>query len=85
MGVEADMQNYMSQAMQVNNAGYQAATALQMRLNTDEVIREFEAYLRGRQTVISEENGNVVERVLWQGRPIVNELGYQNVMQFIKW
>lgn len=77
-------QDYMSYGMTSNNAGYNMAGALQLRLNTDPLIQQFEMYLKGVQIQwIESHDGKLVKQELWRGKRVVNEEGYQALMQFI--
>lgn len=76
--------NFQSNATGYNNALYNSVGVVQTRLNTDAVIAQFDTYLRGIETtVVQDQNGELVNKIVWQGKPIVNESGYQAIMQFI--
>lgn len=78
------MQNYNAMQYQMNNQGFNSASALQIRIDTDPLIERFQIYLRGKdiRTVMDEE-GNSKQVILWSGSPIVNDNGYQAVMSWI--
>jgi hypothetical protein len=77
-------QDYVSYGTSSNNAGYNLATALQLRLDTSPVIKEFDMYLKGVQVQwFQNDNGQLVNKIMWKGKRVVNDEGYQAVMQFI--
>jgi hypothetical protein len=68
-----------------NNSGFQGASALQIRLNTGSVVRQVEMYLRGVRTeIVQNEQGIIVENVVWKGKPLVSDEGLQGIMNFIE-
>lgn len=78
--------NFQSSNLGYNSASYQAASVVQTRLDTLSVIRQFEIYLRGVETAIVEDPespSGAKEVVVWKGTSMVNEQGYQAIMQFI--
>ena len=79
-----DYQNFQAYQYQVNNQGFNSASALQIRLDTQSVIDNFQVYLRGKdvRTVMNAE-GKSEQIVLWCGEPIVNDNGYQAVMRWL--
>ena len=83
---EGDVQNFQSVGSGYNSSAFQAAGVVQTRLDTMSVIRQFETYLKGREVALVEDlnspNG-VKEVVVWEGHSIVNELGFQAIMQFM--
>ena len=67
------------------NAGYYAASALQIRLDTSQVVRQVEMYLRGERSILTEDvNGMLVKHEIWKGKPLVSDEGLQGIMQFIE-
>lgn len=73
-----------SAAMVLNNAGFNSTSALQIRLDMRDEVRNFQTYLLGQETVIDvDENGEAVEKVVQVGEPMVNALGYQAMMGWI--
>lgn len=77
-------QNYNSQQYQFNNQGFNSASALQIRLDTNGVIENFQIFLSGRDVrTIMDDNGNPKTVKLWEGEAIVNDQGYQAVMRWV--
>jgi hypothetical protein len=73
-----------SQGTFMDNAGYYGLTALQIRLDPSEVIREIERYLRGVKTEMRPQNdGSIKEIIVWKGKPMMNERGIQAVMSIV--
>lgn len=85
MSVEDDMLRNMSQTgITTNNAGYAFAGAIQIRLDTKSLVDEFDMYIRGVQTrMVQDADGRIINKTIWKGKPILNEIGYQSVMQWI--
>jgi hypothetical protein len=69
-----------------NNAGYYAATALQIRLDTSLIVRQIEMYLKGERTILVDVNGDgtLDTKVIWKGKPLVSDEGLQNLMMFVE-
>ncbi len=69
-----------------NNSGFQQASALQIRLDTSNVIRQVEMYLRGERVEVVQDNatGQIIERTIWKGTPLVSAEGMQGIMNFIE-
>lgn len=84
-GVSADQQNYAATQFQMNNMGFNTASALQIRLDTQSVIDNFQVYLRGEdvRTIMDPETGEPRQVRLWKGESIVNDNGYQAVMRWL--
>jgi hypothetical protein len=69
----------------MTNAGFNSATALQIRLDLNDEVKEFQKYMLGIDTIIVEgENGEPVEKIIEIGEPMVNRLGAQSMMGWIK-
>ena len=69
----------------LNNAGYNAASALQIRLDMREEISMLQTYLLGLQIVFEEDSeGNNHEVARPLGIPLVNDRGYQACMGWIQ-
>lgn len=70
--------NYNTKGSVENNAGYYAATALQIRLDTSLVVRQIEMYLKGERSILTEDdNGKLTKKMIWKGVPLVSEEGLQ--------
>lgn len=79
-----DNQSYKNFGMSSSNQGFNSAGALQIRLDTS-FLAEFEKYLLGVDTqIVQDDQGQFTEQVVWQGEAVVNTLGYQTVMQWMK-
>lgn len=73
-----------SAAMVLNNAGFNSASALQIRLDMRDEIQNFQKYLLGLETIVDvDEDGQPVERVIQNGERLVNEKGFQCLMGWI--
>lgn len=68
-----------------NNQGYNTANALHLRLNTDPLIYQFKIYLLGKDIITTEnpKSGQIEDVIVWEGKPVVNQLGFQRIMQFM--
>lgn len=79
-----DQGNFQAMQYQLNNQGFNSASALQIRLDTAGVIESFQVYLRGKdiRTVMGED-GKPKQVVLWKGEPIVNDNGFQAIMRWL--
>lgn len=68
-----------------NSSGFQGASALQIRLDTSNVVRQVEIYLRGvRVEIIQDDKGLIMEREIWKSKPLVSDEGLQGIMNFIE-
>lgn len=77
--------DYNSNSYYSNNVGFQNATALQIRLDTTQVVRQIEMYLKGERNILTQaEDGSFRNETVWKGKPIVSEEGLQGIMQFIE-
>jgi hypothetical protein len=83
--VQQQQQDYNAMQFQMNNQGFNSASALQIRLDTQGVIDNFQIYLRGKdvRTILDEKTGKPKQVVLWSGEPIVNDNGYQAIMRWL--
>ena len=82
MNEQQDNGNYNTFTQGFNNQGYNTSSALHLRLNPEPMLEQFKVYLSGRETITTEDgNGNAVTQVLWEGTPLVNERGFQSIMQ----
>jgi hypothetical protein len=81
---QQDYQNFQAYQYQVNNQGFNSASALQIRLDTQSVIDNFQIYLRGKDIrTVMNSDGKPEQITLWCGAPIVNDNGYQAVMRWL--
>lgn len=80
---DSTFEDYVSQSSVYNpNNEY---TSLQLRLDTDRLLTQIENTLRGTQEVIIEtKDGNVYQSREVKGVPIMNELGIQKVMGWLR-
>lgn len=67
------------------NRGFNSAGVIEIRLNTDPVLTKFEDNLRGNivKIVRDETTGQVFETVMPSDNPIMNEIGFQNIMMLM--
>lgn len=74
-----------SAQMILNNAGFNSASALQIRLDMREEVASFQKYLLGLETIIEidENTGEPVERIVQQGERLVNDKGFQCIMGWV--
>lgn len=74
-----------SAAMVLNNAGFNSSSALQIRLDMRDEVRNFQTYLLGQETImdVDERTGEPIEKIIQIGEPLVNALGYQCMMGWI--
>ena len=76
---------YDSSISMAQNAMYQSASALQIRLNTDPVVRQIESYLRGRmEQVVQDDKGVISTKTTYLGKPLVSNEGLQWLMSFVE-
>ena len=71
----------------LSNYGFNLASALQIRLDVQNVLREADMYLRGITHFVCEydDNGRVInEKPVFSGCPLVNDLGHQAIMTRIR-
>jgi len=68
-----------------NNIGFQMAGALQIRLNTDPILMDIYYYLTGLSVkVVEDNNGNPVETLVQESKPIANQYGVRRIMDYLK-
>ena len=78
---EGDLISSNAAQQSYNNLGFQAAGALQIRLDTDKVKQSFEVYLRGKNVeTVQDDQGRFVQVETKYGEPLVNSVGIQAVM-----
>jgi len=66
------------------NIDYQSASVLQLRLDTNPIIKQLEITLRGRITeAYQDEQGNIIEKERILSQPRCNEDGYQAIINFV--
>lgn len=75
------MQSYGS--MMSGNS--QASTALQMRLETQQLLESIELFLRGKREVIEQDpnTGNLVKKSFKIGQAKANDIGIQSILQSV--
>lgn len=84
-GYNDQNQNYTTRGSVDNNAGYYAASALHIRLDTSQVVRQIEMYLKGERSILTEDdNGRLTKKTIWKGTPLVSDEGLQGIMQFVE-
>jgi len=67
-----------------NNSGYVASSALQIRLETKELLEDIELFLRGQRINIKEgKKGFIAERIK-VGTPKANDAGIQNILNWVR-
>jgi hypothetical protein len=82
---EVSNEQIQNAAMLLNNAGFNSANALQIRLDMSDEIARFQKYILGLETEIIEdkETGEIRERMIQSGEQLVNNLGFQTIMGWI--
>lgn len=66
------------------NSGYNSATALQVRLQTAELMEGIELFLRGSKIIVEQdEKGRYTSRKVPIGKPKANDLGIQALLNYI--
>jgi len=81
-----ESQNYNEQGIGSlnNNAYYQTATALQIRLDTSPVIEQIEMYLKGaREELRENDKGEQYKTLVAVGKPLLSDEGIQWIMNFV--
>jgi hypothetical protein len=77
-------QDYNAMQYQMNNQGFNSASALSIRLDTQGVIDNFQIYLRGKDVrTVMDSNGKPKSVILWSGEAIVNDNGFQAIMRWL--
>lgn len=78
--------DYSLQASYFNSQGYQAGTALQIRLDTSKILQQIEAYLKGERTMVvdTDGNGTLDTQTVWKGEPLMNSKGVQSTMMYLQ-
>ncbi len=80
----------MQQQQQINatatsNAAYVGTTALQVRLETGQLLIDIKQFLEGKVSIISEgKNGHIVKTDIENGSPKANTLGVQSLISRLK-
>ena len=68
-----------------SNKGYNASTALQIRLETTQLIENIEMFLRGALLVVEQDdNGRITTKKIERGMPKANDLGIQSILNWIQ-
>lgn len=80
----AAQQNYNSRGTYTDNTAFNNASSLNIKLNTEPILKEFEAILRGQELYEEIINGEVVVKSRTIGQPLANDKGIQALMFFIK-
>lgn len=75
-----EQNNMGAQGFTSDNSGYYAANALQLRLNTDPVLRQIEMYLRGIKERITEDDRGFKVVEIKTGSAKANDEGIQAIM-----
>ena len=79
-------QDFNASTNYANNMGFANATSLQLRLDTTQILRQVEAYLKGERVVLvdSDGNGSLDTKTVWKGKRKVNDEGLQSIMMFLE-
>lgn len=79
-----EQQENQTTRYQFEAEAFAAASALQIRLDSDTIVRAFELDLRGLREVVIVENGE--EKIGFEsvGNPLANKLGQQSIMGHIR-
>lgn len=78
---EEQQKSNMNWAM---NNEYISGSALQIRLDTQPLLEKIEIYLKGQQiTMIRDETGEIIPKVIEIGKPMANQEGIQYVLGFL--
>lgn len=75
---KADKDVYVS-----NNQGFTESNALQIRLNTEPILRNIEFYLRGYEERLVDNKGEPEIRVVQVAEPKANSTGIHNIMAWV--
>lgn len=68
-----------------NNLGYNSASALQIRLETSQIIENVELFLKGVKLIISQdEHGKIKSKNVKIGTAKANELGIQSILNWLQ-
>lgn len=85
MEQQQSQQDYSSYGNGSNNYGYNNAGALQIRLDTKPIIDKIRVYLLGREDItVQNDNGKLVTKAVYKGKAMVNEMGFQSIMNYIE-
>ena len=79
-------QDFNASTNYANNMGYANATSLQLRLDTTQILRQVESYLKGERTILvdTDGNGSIDAKTVWKGKRKVNDEGLQSIMMFLE-
>jgi len=69
-----------------NNGGFEGASVLQVRLDTQPIIQEIEFFLRGKEinTWVDPDTGRAIEKLENSGEPKANKRGIQAVLNYCR-
>jgi hypothetical protein len=71
--------------VELNNSAYVNANMLQIRLNTDDLIKQMEIFLRGSIIEFQEnEKGEIIAKRIKYGEPKANDLGINSILNYIR-
>jgi hypothetical protein len=78
--------DYNMQGSYFNNQGFQNANALQIRLDTSQILLQIEAYLKGEKTILidTDNNGTIDTQTVWKGEALMNSKGIQSTMMYLQ-
>lgn len=77
--------NYQNYSQSFSNQGFNMASALQLRLDTEPIKKKIQIYLMGSEVVTLEtEGGRIVSKQVYKGKPMVNDLGLQSIMNYVE-
>lgn len=72
---------YETSQFRSDNSGYINTTALQIRLDTSELIQKIMTFLTGETTILKKgEDGKVYHETIYYGKPKANSLGIQSIL-----
>lgn len=75
--------DYAKNAYVSNNQSYVSATALQIRLDTAELLQRIRQFLTGETEIISEQDGKIIRTTLPIGDKKANDNGIQSIVNRI--
>lgn len=78
-------QNNNRYVTKTDASGFDAASALEIRLNTDPIIRRFELDLKGLREEVETEIETGIQKIVFKsnGNPLANKMGQQAIMGHI--
>jgi hypothetical protein len=74
------------EGVQTHNSGFESASALQIRLDTEQLLQRIEFFLRGKEvnTFFNEETNRFEEKLIDMGTKQVNERGFMILMNYCR-